>query len=252
MSFSIKSDQLIDLTLSLQRINDIALPFAVQGALNAAARDVKKRTLAIVTNKMFDVKKRTFFKANSAFKSFKARDVGYNINRLKAEVGITKGTRPKEKATEQVGSQQTAKNIKRSVNPLGTKPITKSIIDILSKKPIIYDYTKEGGFKPEKFFRAMGRAKQKGAPFLRMNSSKGRGTLHKVKSMRRFKAGKRKGRIKYVLQPIASYIRGGEVKLKKRKPFLNKASEKSMNDVLEKAFIKEAKIQSERAMKRRG
>lgn len=248
-AFSIKSENLIDLTLSLQKINDVALPIALQFSLNQVARDAKTKYLAKTTGQMFDIKRRNFFKANSGYKTHKAKEFNYNVNRLKAEVGITKGRDAREKATEQVGSQQTAKDIKRSINPLGTKPQTKAVIDLLSKKPEVYDFAEHGGFKPEVYFRKVGRAKKRNAPFLRKNSN--RGTLHRVKSMKRFKAGKRKGRINIKLQPIASYIKGGHVKLMKKKPFLNEAAFKSMVDIMEKTFRKEAQIQVERAMKRK-
>ena len=205
--FSIKSDKLINHTLTLQRINDVALPIAVQNTLNSVARDVKKRTLDEYTNKYFNIKKRTFFKSNSAYKPYKAKQANYNVNRLKAEVGITKGKRANETATEQVGHQQTATKIKRSINPLGEKPQTKAIIDILSKKPEIYQ--NEGEFNAADYIKKVSRAKKRNAPFLRKNTSGSRGSVGIVKSFKRLKSG----RLKIKILPIASYIRGGFVKL---------------------------------------
>jgi hypothetical protein len=71
--FDIKSKELVDFTLKLQKINDVALPFAVQNTLNEIVRNVKIRTLPDTTEEVFDVKRRTFFTANSAYKSYKAR-----------------------------------------------------------------------------------------------------------------------------------------------------------------------------------
>ncbi len=243
--FSIKSKELIDHTLSLQRINDVALPIAVQNTLNNVAKDVKKRTLDNYANKYFDIKRRTFFKSNSAYKPYKAKQANYNVNRLKAEVGITKGKRANEKATEQVGYQQTATKIKRSINPLGEKPQTKAVIDILSKKPEIYQ--NEGEFDAGSYIKKVSRAKKRNAPFIRKNTSGSKGSVGIVKTFRRLKSGK----LKIKILPIASYIKGGFVKLKKKSPFLNDAAIASMNEKAANEFLKEARKQIERVVKRK-
>jgi hypothetical protein len=245
--FFIKSDQLLNFTLSLQKINDIALPIAVQNSLNSVVRDIKKRTLKKTTEKQFKIKKRTFFQANSAFKTHNAKEYNYNINKIKAEAGITKGERANEKATEQVGSQQTATPIKRSINPLGDKPQTKAIIDVLSKKPEIYDAS--SGWNPAEYYNRVARAKKRNAPFLYKKN--GRGSVGRVRKFDRIKSGKKKGRLRIDIQPIASYIKSGFVKLNKKKPFLNDAAKSSMSTILEKQFVKEAEKQIERAIKRR-
>lgn len=244
----IKSDELVNHVLKLQKINDVALPIAVQNSLNKVVREIKFTYLKQTTNSMFNIKKRTFFSANSRFNMYKAKEFNYNINRLVAFVGIIKGKKPHEKATEQVGAQQTASNIDRSINPLGTKPVRKNVIDVLSKKPIIYDYNEHGGFKPEIYFRKAGRANKRNAPFIVAN--RGRGRVNMIKSMKRFKSGKRKGRLNIKMIPIASYIKDGEVKLKVRKPFLNAATDKGMDLVLTKEFLRQAEIQFKRVMKK--
>jgi len=248
--FFVKSDQLLNYTLSLQKINSVALPFAVQNTLNAVSKDVKKRTLKKLTEQQFDIKKRTFFTANSAFKPYKAKQFNYNINRIKSEVGITKGKKANEKATKQVGYQQTATPIKRSVNPLGDKPQTKAIIDVLSKKPEIYQ-NESGGFNPGVYYNKVARAKKRNAPFLFKNSSGTKGSIGRVRKFQRRKTGKEKGRLNIDIQPLASYKKSGYVRLRKKKPFLNEAAKKSMIDILDKEFVKEVEKQVERAMKRR-
>ncbi len=244
----IKSDELINHTLKLQKINDVALPIAVQNSLNKVVREVKFTYLKQTTNSMFNIKKRTFFSANSRFNMYKAKQFGYNINNLVAFVGIIKGKKPNEKATEQVGAQQTADNVDRSINPLGTKPIRKPVIDVLSKKPEIYSFSEHGGFKPEVYFRKAGRAKRRNAPFIVANS--GRGRVNMIKSMKRFKSGKRKGKLNIKMIPIASYIKDGEIKLKIRKPFLDAATKKGMDLILTKEYLRQADIQFKRIMKK--
>ena len=243
--FFIKTDDLVNLTLALQNINDVALPFAVQNTLNRVARDVKINTLTDTTSKHFKLKKKAFFKANSGFKSHKAKEVNYNINRLKAEVGIIEARKPFDKATEQVGHQETAKPIDRSINPLGSKPKSKGIIDILSKKPEIY----EAG-NSDKFIQTIGRAKRRGSGVIFKKGN--RGTLRKINTFKRRKPTKRNP-FRYLIKttPVASYIKGGEVKLTKRRPFLTEAVEKSMNSKLEKIFKEQAEDQVKRALQRK-
>ena len=247
--FFVNTEELVNYTLALQKINDVALPFAVQNTLNRVAMDVKKRTLKISTQKEFDVKKKTFFTANSGYKSHKAKEFGYNINKLKAEVGITKGRNPNDTATEQVGNQQTATDIKRSINPLGNKPKRKDVIDILSKKPEIYQ--NQGSFDAGKYYLAVASAKKRGAPLLRKNTSGDRGSLGIVKSFKRIKKGKKAGRLQVNIKPIASYISKGYVRLKHTHPFLNNAVIQSSKERMEDVFIKEAQKQIERAISKR-
>jgi len=240
--FSITSNELIDYTLKLQKINDVSLPFAVQNALNEVAKDVKKRTLAETTNKMFNVKRKNFFKSNSAFKMYKPKQFGYKISKMHADVGITKGKNPNETATEQVVHQQTAKPIKRGINPLGNKPQTKNIINILSKKPEFVEAygTNNSAFH---YIRAASRAKRRSTALV-ITNSKGTGSVHQVKSFRKRKPTKRNPQKSIIkLKNIASYNKGGHVKLKKKAPFLNNAAILSTKEKLNDEFIKAAEKQ---------
>lgn len=245
--FYIQTKELTDLTLKLQQINDVALAFAVQNTLNRVARDVKVNSLQQTTNRLFTIRKRTFFKANSGFKTYKAKQFGYNINRLKSEVGIIKSRKPNEKATEQVGHQQTAKKIKRSINPLGDKTQTKSNINILSKKPEVYDSQKDTG--EFVYLRKIQTAKRRNSGII--FSKGGRGALHKVNKITKRRPTKRNPN-KFIIKttPIASYIKHGQVKLRKERPFLNDAVKLSTNKLMEQIFIEEANKQIERAMRR--
>jgi len=260
--FSITSKPLINYTLSLQTINDVALPFAMQNALNEVAKDVKKRTLAQTTNKMFDIKRKNFFKANSAFKPYKAKQFNYNINKMHADVGITKGTKPNENSTEQVGKQQTTGAIKRSFNPLGKKPQRKKVIDIMNKRPEIvedrqslseWSNAADHNKAMFQYIRGAARAKRRGAGLLlKSGSSKNTGTLMRVRSFRTRKPTKnnhRKAIIK--MNQIASYRKGGKVKLNKRAPFLNRSAIKSTREKLQSEFQKAAEKQVELAFKRK-
>lgn len=240
--FDIKAEGMVDLALLLQQINDVALPFAMQNTLNDIARDVKTKALTKSANAHFSVRRPTFFRANSGYKSYKAKDFGYNINRLRAEVGMTEAKKAYDKATEQIGSQETASPIKRSINPLGEKPLTSVDIDILSKKPEIYDSSINTG--EHAYFRAVQRAQSRGSGVIFARG--GRGTLRKVNSIKKRKPTKADPR-KYIIKttPIASYLKGGFVKLSTRRPFLTGAVAMSMGNV-QSIFEKNARKQFER------
>jgi hypothetical protein len=252
MSFKITSDGLIDYTLALQKLNDVALPFAVQETLNETVKDVKKRTLKLVTESEFDIKRKSFFKSNSAHKPGNAKEAGYNINKMHAEVGITKGTKAREKSTEQIGNQETATPIDRSINPLGNKPQKQNVIDILSKRPEFIEYDKNDDSAPYHYMRAAARAKKRGAALVIGRTGR-TGAVNIVNNFQRIYGPKKAGdRKKYDIQlkNIASYHKSGEVKLKTKHPFLTNSLLKSANEVMDAAFIKAAERQIARYWKR--
>jgi hypothetical protein len=246
-AFYIKTDELVNLSLALQRINDVALPFAVQNTLNIMVKIVKKDVLIETTNDEFDVKRRTFFTANSAYKTYKAKDFGYNISRLKAEVGMVEARKPHDKATEQIGHQETATPIDRSINPLGTKPKSKAVIDLLSKKPEVY----EKGNNTE-YLRTIARAYKRKAGVIFSDGKKG--TLRKINKFQRRKKPTKRNPYRYVIstKPVASYIKQGKVKLTKKRPFLTLAVNRTLSKHVGPIFKNQAEDQIKRAMARKG
>ncbi|MFA5299675.1 MAG: hypothetical protein WC389_15940 [Lutibacter sp.] len=245
-AFDIKSEGLIDLALLLQQINDVALPFAMQNTLNEVARDTKMKNLAKSINEQFRMRRSSFFRANSGYKAYKAKDFGYNINKLKSEVGIVGAKKEHDKATSQVGNQETAKPIKRSINPLGEKLQTADNIDILGKKPEIYDSSKDS-ITPFAYLRSIQRAQRRGAGII--FAKYGRGTVRRVDKFERKKPTKYnpyKYRIKTT--PIASYIKDGYVSLVRERPFLTNAVNLSLQNV-QSIFEKNAQKQFERLRK---
>lgn len=248
--FKIDSTELIDYTLSLQKINDVALPMTTQNMLNAVAKDVKVRTLKKSTDQQFDVKKPNFFKSNSAYKPYRANQFGYNINKMKSEVGITKGVKANETATEQLGRQERPGNIKRGINPMGDKPQRKGVIDLLKKKPEFYDSAKtypEGNSVA--YIRKAQRAKRQGRPLVVSKNNKG--YVNKVmvaKKRRPTRSNPRSMTIR--VKAIASYNKGGSVKITKQRPFLTNAVQMSTKEKMNSEFIKAAEKQFARALKR--
>lgn len=260
--FDIQFDNVIDYVLALQDINDVALPFAAQSALNDVVFNAKRQSLNKVTNQMFNINKKTFFRANSDIKKNKAKDFGYNLNKISSEFGIVKSKNKFDKATEQVGNQQTAKKIDRSINPLGKvsksgtltkKPLSAADVDILKEKPLIYDssinYRNVRGNRVwlSRAFQAM--REKRG--FIASNGKKG--TLYKINSIKKRKPTKRNAhQFKISKTPLASYVKNGAVKLKTKHPFLKSSVDLSAKNMLESAFAKSANYQFKLAMKRRG
>jgi hypothetical protein len=245
-AFYIKTDELVNLSLALQRINDVALPFAVQNTSNIMAKIVKKDILIESANEQFDVKRKGFFKGNSGYKAYKAKDFGYNINKLKAEVGMVEARKPYDKATTQIGHQETATPIDRSINPLGNKPKPKSVIDLLSAKPEVY----EAGNVKEYLKTVSSAYKRKAGVIMKKGN---RGAVRKITTLKKRKPTK-KNPYQYLIRSkaIASYIKEGKVKLKKRRPFLTLAVNTALDKNLEKIFINQAEDQIKRAMSRKG
>lgn len=81
----VSTDGLQDMTKKLKEINRSAFPVAVRQALNSAAFDVKKNTLQQSAERNFIRRSPNFFKAFSGVK----KAVGFNMNTMKSEVGMT-------------------------------------------------------------------------------------------------------------------------------------------------------------------
>lgn len=248
--FKIDSTELIDYTLRLQKINDVALPMTTQNMLNNVAKDVKIRTLKKSVDQQFNVKRPNFFKSNSAYKPYRANQFGYNINKMKSEVGMTEGKDSKETATEQVGKQERPGGIKRGINPIGDKPQPKGVIDILKKKPEIVDWSDSNREKSiNSYMRGASRAKRRGAGLV-IRSGSG-GSMYRVRTFKKRKPTKKNpNRFTIELKQIASYRKGGTVKITKQRPFLTNAVNMSMKEKMNSEFIKAAERQFARALKR--
>lgn len=85
VTFNINTDASVALVNKLEAIHRSALPLAIRGTLNAAAFDVKQRTLDDSATQNFIRRSPTFFKRFSGVN----RATGWNINNMQAEVGMT-------------------------------------------------------------------------------------------------------------------------------------------------------------------
>lgn len=212
MHLEYKGNKLIDFSFKLNKIHRAALPNAVRFTLTDAAKDVKFKTLIKSANKFFDVKKRNFFRAFSAYKPA----TGFDISKMASVAGMTKGKSPTSKsvASTEIGQQQFAGTIenksfmpaKNQKTPKGT--VKKAYKDLRKIKPIV---TKKG----KSFFPDVEKARKTNTPLLIKKNNKG--ILVKV--------GKSKKKLKTT--PIASYEKDRKINLVKARPFLNYAAKES-------------------------
>lgn len=83
--FNINTQACVVLVNKLEQLHKSALPLSVRGTLNAAAFDVKMRTLDESATQNFIRRSPTFFKRFSGVN----RATGWNIATMRAEVGMT-------------------------------------------------------------------------------------------------------------------------------------------------------------------
>jgi len=63
--FNINTDAAVVMTNKLEKMHRSALPVAIRRTLDSASFDVKQRSLLLNTEKTFEQRKKTFFKATS-------------------------------------------------------------------------------------------------------------------------------------------------------------------------------------------
>lgn len=83
-SFNVNNDAAVELTNKLEKLNRSAFPVAIRQTLNNTARDVKTRSVLIVTEKEFTNRSRNFFKVFTGF----IPASGFNVNSMRSTVGI--------------------------------------------------------------------------------------------------------------------------------------------------------------------
>ena len=234
-----KSDKLVGFSLKLAQIHRAALPNAIRNSLTEVAKDVKQKTLRKNADRVFDVKKRSFFSKFSGYKPAK----GFNISRMFSIAGMTASQDPKSKASAEIGAQEYAGSVKHKTYWASQKHKTsrgltkKSYRDARNVKPI----TTQAG---KSFFKDAVRAKDSDKPLLIRKN--GKGVLVKVKKIRKKKGVKHKKEL--VTDVIAGYEKGRSINLKTRRPFLSNAAKESGRK-LEQMFIKHAQKQIKRFTK---
>lgn len=226
-----KGDKLIDFSHTLSKIHKSALPNAIRFSLNDSAKNVKFETLAKHANKQFDVKKPSFFRVFSKY----TQANGWNINNMKATVGMIKSPDPKSVASTKIAQQQIAGTITdRAYIPAERQRNAKGLLTAT--------YRKLRNIKPitaskEDYFEKVIEAKKTKKPLLIRKNNKG--ILVKIKAIKKKQANP------IITESIASYEKGRSVKLKRKRPFMNNAAIESGKKI-DQYFAKNAKKQIER------
>lgn len=207
-----------------------SLPYAIRGALNNAAFDVKKETMPKSARKEFVQRQPNFFKANSRVDMAK----GFDVKTMKATVGFTEtglkgGT---NFAVKDLEKQEHGGGIKgRSFVPMdqgrigssSTKPV-RANYRLADLKNVINSNKVNSPNKKQRFIRASFAAKKAyGNKAFVLGNIRGGGrlTLSKINSIR---SNRRNVLIKRT--PVYSYKKGFVAKVK-RTDFMRRASEES-------------------------
>ncbi len=88
VTFNVNTDASVAMVERLKQLHRSGLPLAIRGTLNAAAFDVKTRTLDDSATQNFIRRSPTFFKRFSGVN----RAQGFEINSMRATVGMTAGS----------------------------------------------------------------------------------------------------------------------------------------------------------------
>lgn len=83
-SINVNNDAVVQLTNKLEKISRSAFPVAIRQTLTNTARDMKTRSILIVSSKEFTNRSKNFFKVFSGF----IPASGFNVNSMRATVGI--------------------------------------------------------------------------------------------------------------------------------------------------------------------
>jgi len=130
MQFNVDTDEVIQFTNRLEKLNGSAFPNAVRGTLNGLAFDVKTKTMPEETQKKFINRQKNFFKANSGVEVAK----GFNVRSMVSVVGF-KSKRPNNQAVEDLEKQEHGGIIKgRSFLALHQARTSKSINKLVAKR----------------------------------------------------------------------------------------------------------------------
>lgn len=237
-SLNINTDQVVRWTNKLEKMHRSALPLAIRGSLNSAAKDVKQKTMPATSKASFVNRSKNFFKFNSRVEFAK----GFNVKSMQAMVGFTsarlkggdnfavKDLEQQERGGKIGGKSFIAhKEARGGSNTKAVKPINRlsAITNIINAKNF-------RGNKKQRLIRAIHRAGKGG--YVLGSAISGENTLFRVKSLNK------KGAFK--LTPLYDFKKGRKVSVTGT-GFMRIASLKSGSKI-ESFYIKEAKKQIKR------
>lgn len=234
MQLNLNSNGVVIWTNKLEKLNKIAFPNAIRGALNSLAFDVKKDSMPKEANKTFVNRDKRFFKANSRVEMAR----GNSIRTMESKVGfLATGKTKNNKAVDELEQQEfggtiknrefiptnTARTAKNSKRKVSRKNRLSSIKNIIRTKDI------KGKTNGQKFIKAVLKAGKGG--FVMTDKS-----ILSVRSILKKKSG-----WKFKLQTIYTFKKGRSVKISPTH-FMQKASDRSAKRA-DEFYVKEAKRQ---------
>lgn len=237
MEININSDGFVVHTARLERIKKKSIVFAVKKTLNEIALDVKKNTLEKEASKVFTIRSKNFFKAQSKVIFAK----GNNLDSLQSEIGMTetglKGQR--NYSVKHLEKHEKGGNIDKSdllALPTARKGKSKNELvrpnaRLASIKNIVKTKNQQGKTKQQKFVKAVLKAGVGG--YVLGSSLKGENYLYKVIQL---KSDLNTKTFKPKLIPLYEYVKNRPINSKPKR-FAEKAALKSY-DSAEKIFEK--------------
>lgn len=228
-NFNINTTEVVALTNKLEKLTRSAMPLAVRGTLNDAAKKMKKYKIIPYFSNVFTIRRKNFIKSHTAYNRCKNTFV---INEMVSVVGIIKD---KSTAGNELINQEYGGRI-RSRDYISTDEarVAKSRRRTVKKANKIVDEN---------------RKIHKGKNYIKKVYKAGTGglILHKKWIFRINTITKTKGSLKINTTPIYTFKKGRSVRIKKR-PFMAPAAH-AIVQIMPRLYKKEAKKRFEKYYK---
>jgi hypothetical protein len=197
--FDVNMQASVDLVRKLGEVNRSAFPVAIRQTLNQAAFDVKQNSLELSATNNFIRRSPNFFKRFSGVN----RAAGFDVNRMKAEVGMTDMSQVTAQAAISHMNQQEfgggvtggADYLKASRAGNNNRRVSKA--NYLSKSNVLHGPFKRKGTTKSNFIASAYAALATGK-LMKFKSASGITFYSKVTSMSSISRGKKRGQVKIV------------------------------------------------------
>lgn len=199
LSFNVNTQASVDLVRKLGEVSRSALPVAIRQTLNQTAFDVKQNSLELSATNNFIRRSPNFFKRFSGVN----RATGFNVNSMKAEVGMTDMNQvTAQTAIAHMNQQETGGGVSGGADYLkgarsgnNSRRVGKG--NYLSKSNVLHGPYKRKGTTKSNFI-ASAYAALKTGKMMKFKSASGITFYSKVTSMSGFNRGKKRGQVKIV------------------------------------------------------
>lgn len=248
VTFNINTQASVTLVNRLTQVHRAALPNAVRGTLNAAAFDVKTRTLDDSATQNFIRRAPTFFKRFSGVN----KATGFELNSMRAEVGMTaNGVSKAEPAIRHMYEQEHGGSIEDGLEYMAGSRIGRNPDRMVQKskyalkKNVVHGRFKRAGTTKSRRVAAAYVALREGLQL--KTKANGRNFYSMVTSIRKLNGKKNIGKVK-INSRLLSASRTGHPARIKATHFAREAAERTQPRI-EQFFVKEANRQLARYWK---